>query len=90
MKSSANIKAVLLRKIASYVHKILKIFGVIESDCLEFLNSGSGMSQTIDSAIAPFVDTFVQFREDVSFVHLRFTNPNRFDLLQRRVRIRSI
>ena len=58
-------KNLLVKKVAIYVTKILRVLGVVEgSDKIGFGESASGGASKEDT-ISPYVDAFVDFREQV-------------------------
>lgn len=66
LTSEAKPKNLLIQKIAQYVTKILRVFGVVQgSDTIGFGESGSGEGTTKEETVAPFVDAFVDFREQI-------------------------
>jgi len=60
-------KNLLLKKVALYVTKILRVFGVVQgNDAIGFGESASGENGTSkEDTVAPFVDAFVDFREQI-------------------------
>mmetsp|Transcript_19565 Transcript_19565/g.40250 ORF Transcript_19565/g.40250 Transcript_19565/m.40250 type:complete len:779 (+) Transcript_19565:83-2419(+) len=59
-------KNLLVKKVAIYVTKILKVLGVIQgSDQVGFGDSGAGGGASKEDTISPYVDAFVDFREQV-------------------------
>ena len=62
-------KHVLVQKVALYVTKILRVFGAVEgNEQIGFGDSGSGEGGgggSKEDVVAPFVDAFVDFRENV-------------------------
>jgi len=67
LASEAKPKNLLVKKVAIYVSKILRIFGVVQgSDVIGFGESGSSEGgSSKEEIVAPFVDAFVDFREQV-------------------------
>ena len=58
-------KHLLVKKVALYVTKILKIFGLCDgSDEIGF-GDGAGTSSSKEDTVAPFVEAFVDFRDKV-------------------------
>ena len=57
--------ALLLRRVAGYVTKILGIFGVVGPDEIGFQGGGGAGGQSTEALISPFVGALVQFRDDV-------------------------
>ncbi len=59
-------KNLLVKKVAIYVTKILKVLGVIQGgDQVGFGDSGAGGGASKEDTISPYVDAFVDFREQV-------------------------
>lgn len=59
-------KNLLVKKVAIYLTKMLRILGVVEgSDKIGFGESSSDGGASKEDTIAPFVDAFVDFREQV-------------------------
>jgi cysteinyl-tRNA synthetase len=59
-------KNLLIQKIAQYITKILRVFGVVQgSDGIGFDDAGSGEGVSKEDTVAPFVDAFVDFREQI-------------------------
>mmetsp|Transcript_31478 Transcript_31478/g.76240 ORF Transcript_31478/g.76240 Transcript_31478/m.76240 type:complete len:1292 (+) Transcript_31478:79-3954(+) len=60
-------KIILVQKVAIYVTKILRVFGVVEgSDIIGFSDSGAGgEGASKEDIAAPFVDAFVEFRQQI-------------------------
>jgi cysteinyl-tRNA synthetase len=66
LTSEEKPKFLLVQKVAQYVTKILRIFGVVQgSDTIGFGDSGSGEGVSKEETVAPFVDAFIDFREQV-------------------------
>jgi cysteinyl-tRNA synthetase len=66
LTSEAKPKNLLIQKIAQYVTKILRVFGVVQgSDSIGFGDTGSGEGISKEETVAPFVDAFVDFREQI-------------------------
>lgn len=66
LTSEAKPKNLLVQKVAQYVTKILRVFGLVTgSDSIGFGESGSGEGASKEETVAPFVDAFVDFREQV-------------------------
>ena len=57
--------ALLMRRVAGYVTKILGIFGVVGPDELGFQGGSAAGGQSAEALISPFVGALVQFRDDV-------------------------
>mmetsp|Transcript_12038 Transcript_12038/g.18299 ORF Transcript_12038/g.18299 Transcript_12038/m.18299 type:complete len:780 (-) Transcript_12038:822-3161(-) len=73
-------KNLLIQKVAIYVTKMLRIFGVVEgSDKIGFGSDG-GEGGSKEEVIAPFVDAFVDFREKVRVAAKTKSSPG--DLLK--------
>ena len=59
-------KNLLVKKVAMYVTKILRVFGTVEGcDDIGFGDSSTGGGGSKEAVVGPFVDAFVQFREKV-------------------------
>ena len=66
LTAEAKPKNLLVKKVAIYVTKILKVLGVIEgSHTVGFGEGSSEGGASKEETIAPFVDAFVDFREQV-------------------------
>jgi cysteinyl-tRNA synthetase len=71
-------KNLVVQKVAIYVTKILRIFGVVQgNDVIGFAESG-GDGGTKEDIVAPFVDAFVDFREKVRGAAKSKSNPGEF------------
>jgi len=80
LTSEAKPKHILVKKVAIYVSKILRVFGVVQgSDVIGFGESGSGEGgATKEENISPFVDAFVDFREQVRVAAKSKSSPGDF------------
>lgn len=68
LAAEAKPKSILVQKVAIYVTKILRVFGVVEgSDMIGFSDSASGglIGASKEDIAAPFIDAFVDFREQI-------------------------
>jgi cysteinyl-tRNA synthetase len=66
LTSEEKPKNILVQKAAQYVTKILRIFGVVQgSDLIGFGDTTSGERLSTEETVAPFVDAFVEFREQL-------------------------
>jgi cysteinyl-tRNA synthetase len=65
LTAEAKPKNLLVQKVALYVTKILRIFGVVEGNNKIGFGSDGGEGGSKEEAIAPFVDAFIDFRETV-------------------------
>lgn len=71
-------KNLLIKKVAIYVTKMLRIFGVVEgSDQIGFGSDG-GEGGSKEEVIGPFVDAFVDFREKVRAAAKTKSSPGEF------------
>eukprot|EP00475_Leptophrys_vorax_P033433 TRINITY_DN5250_c0_g1_i2.p1 TRINITY_DN5250_c0_g1~~TRINITY_DN5250_c0_g1_i2.p1 ORF type:complete len:527 (-),score=139.93 TRINITY_DN5250_c0_g1_i2:1264-2844(-) len=61
----ANVKTPLLGRVAGYINRILKVFGVVDNDSFGILTSGSEAGGDRESIIAPFVDSISEFRQEI-------------------------
>lgn len=64
MSSHPALRTPLLRKCAMYVHKMLTIFGVVNSDSLKMTTSSSQCSDT-QNTLSPVLDCLVEFRKQI-------------------------
>ncbi|KAL3921472.1 MAG: hypothetical protein SGILL_002730 [Bacillariaceae sp.] len=79
LTSESKPKNLLVQKIAQYITKILRVFGVVQgSDIIGFSDSGSGESASKEETVAPFVDAFVDFREQVRNAAKAKSSPGDF------------
>lgn len=79
LTSESKPKNLLVQKIAQYVTKILRVFGVVQgSDTIGFGDSGSGEGVSKEDTVAPFVDAFVDFREQVRNAAKAKSSPGDF------------
>jgi len=81
--SSSKPKALLVKKIATYLTKILRILGAVEGcDTIGFGESGAdgggGGGASKEDTVSPFVDAFVDFRERVRATAKSRGNPGDF------------
>ncbi|CAJ1943034.1 unnamed protein product [Cylindrotheca closterium] len=58
-------KNILIKKVALFVTKILRVFGVVEGNDKIGFGSDGGEGGSKEEVAAPFVDAFVDFREKV-------------------------
>lgn len=66
MTAEEKPKNLLVKKVAIYVTKILKVLGVIQgSDVIGFGESAAGDGASKEDTVSPYVDAFVDFREQV-------------------------
>ncbi|CAH1787800.1 unnamed protein product [Owenia fusiformis] len=56
---------ILLKNIAIYITRILKVFGVIQGDEPIGFPQGGAKSQNIEETVMPYLQSFATFREDV-------------------------
>jgi cysteinyl-tRNA synthetase len=79
LSSVAKPKNLLVQKIAQYVTKILRVLGVVQgSDGIGFGDSGSGEGVSKEETVAPFVNAFVDFREQIRVAAKAKSNPGDF------------
>ncbi|KAL1524602.1 hypothetical protein AB1Y20_019491 [Prymnesium parvum] len=77
-KEGRSPDALLLKRAAMYVTKLLRIFGVATQDDFGFPLSAGGGSYEAD--VAPFVETIVRFRDEVR-THAKASTPPQSSLL---------
>jgi len=66
LTAEAKPKNLLIQKVALYVTKILRVFGVVQgNDVIGFSEASGEGAGSKEEVIAPFVDAFVDFREKV-------------------------
>jgi cysteinyl-tRNA synthetase len=59
-------KNLIVQKVAVYVTKILRVFGIVQgSDKIGYGDADGGEGGSKEEIVAPFVDAFVSFRESV-------------------------
>ena len=72
-------KNLLVQKVAIYVSKMLRIFGVVQgSDVIGFGESTAEGGGSKEEVVAPFVDAFVDFREKVRSAAKAKSEPSAF------------
>lgn len=72
-------KNLLVQKVAQYVTKILRVFGVVQgNDSIGFSESGSGEGGSKEETVGPFVDAFVDFREKIRGAAKAKSGPGEF------------
>lgn len=80
LTAEAKPKNLLVKKVAIYVTKILRIFGVVQgNDSIGFgeaASEGGGASK--EETVGPFVDAFVDFREKVRVAAKAKSDPSVF------------
>mmetsp|Transcript_2126 Transcript_2126/g.2978 ORF Transcript_2126/g.2978 Transcript_2126/m.2978 type:complete len:776 (+) Transcript_2126:83-2410(+) len=71
-------KNLLIKKVANYVTKMLRVFGLVEgSDEIGFGESGTAGGSK-EAVVGPFVDAFVEFREKVRVATKSNSGPGEF------------
>ncbi len=66
LAAEAKPKNLLVQKVAIYVTKILRIFGVVQGNDIIGFNEAAGEGGgSKEEVVAPFVDAFVDFREKI-------------------------
>jgi cysteinyl-tRNA synthetase len=65
LTAEAKPKNLIVQKVALYVTKILRVFGVVEGNDKIGFGSDGGEGGSKEEAIGPFVDAFIDFREKV-------------------------
>ena len=80
LTSEAKPKNLPIKKVAIYITKILRVFGVVQgSDIIGFEESGSGEGgSSKEEIVAPFVDAFVDFREQIRVAAKSKSSPGDF------------
>lgn len=72
-------KNLLVQKVAIYVTKILRIFGVVQgSDIIGFSEASGDGGGSKEEVVAPFVNAFVDFREKVRTAAKAKSDPSAF------------
>ena len=72
-------KNLLVKKVAVYVMKILRVFGVVQgNETIGFGDSGSGEGGSKEEVVGPFVDAFVDFREKIRAAAKAKSGPGEF------------
>jgi len=64
-KGTKDLRIFLIKKIAAYVTKILKVFGLIESDSIGFAQTDNNSQQSFETSVRPYVESFLNFRKEV-------------------------
>lgn len=69
MNANVLVKSPLLQKIAGYVNRMLKVFGVLDNDSMEMISRpfGKEQSESVDKMelLAPYLDCLTQFRDQI-------------------------
>lgn len=68
LTAGAACKALLLGKVAAYVFKMLRVFGVLDQEPLGFAvqgANGGGGAQSAEESLAPVLDAFTDFRAQI-------------------------
>lgn len=78
LAAEAKPKNLLIQKVALYVTKILRIFGVVQGNDTIGFGSDGGEAGSKEEVIGPFVDAFVDFREKVRGAAKTKSNPGEF------------
>jgi cysteinyl-tRNA synthetase len=80
LTAEASPKNLLVQKVALYVTKMLRIFGVVQgNDTIGFGESGSGgEGGSKEEVVGPFVDAFVDFREKIRVAAKSKVGPGEF------------
>lgn len=84
ISSRKDLRPLLIRKIAQYVTRILKVFGVIATDEIGVGSEQSGQSK--EQVVGPFVDAFALFRTKVRAAALEKKEPSEFLMLSDQLR----
>ena len=72
-------KNLLVQKVAIYVTKILRVFGVVQgNDKIGYGDADGGDGGSKEEIVAPFVDAFVSFRESVRAAAKAKSEPRAF------------
>lgn len=78
LTAEAKPKNLLVQKVALYVTKILRVFGVVQGNDKIGFGSDGGEGGSKEEAIGPFVDAFIDFREKVRGAAKAKSNPVEF------------
>eukprot|EP00531_Pseudo-nitzschia_arenysensis_P006709 CAMPEP_0116125550 /NCGR_PEP_ID=MMETSP0329-20121206/5867_1 /TAXON_ID=697910 /ORGANISM="Pseudo-nitzschia arenysensis, Strain B593" /LENGTH=775 /DNA_ID=CAMNT_0003619591 /DNA_START=119 /DNA_END=2446 /DNA_ORIENTATION=- len=79
LTAEAKPKNLLVKKVAIYVTKILNVLGVIQgSDKIGFGESASDGGASKEDTVSPYVDAFVDFREQVRAAAKSKSSPGDF------------
>lgn len=81
LAAEAKPKNLLVQKVAIYVTKMLRIFGVVQGNDIIGFSEGSGEgggAGSKEDVVAPFVDAFVDFREKIRAAAKAKSDPSAF------------
>lgn len=78
LTAEAKPKNILVQKVALYVTKILRVFGVVQGNDKIGFGGDGGEGGSKEEVIGPFVDAFVDFREKVRSAAKAKSNPGEF------------
>lgn len=78
LTAEAKPKNILVQKVALYVTKILRVFGVVQGNDIIGFGSDGGEGGSKEEVIGPFVDAFVDFREKVRSAAKAKSDPGQF------------
>eukprot|EP00980_Cylindrotheca_fusiformis_P023017 scaffold10054_cov140-Cylindrotheca_fusiformis.AAC.8 len=78
LATEAKPKNLLIQKVALYVTKILRVFGVVEGNEKIGFGTDGAEGASKEDVIGPFVDAFVDFREKVRGAAKAKSNPVEF------------
>eukprot|EP00537_Pseudo-nitzschia_pungens_P007313 CAMPEP_0172371032 /NCGR_PEP_ID=MMETSP1060-20121228/40829_1 /TAXON_ID=37318 /ORGANISM="Pseudo-nitzschia pungens, Strain cf. cingulata" /LENGTH=779 /DNA_ID=CAMNT_0013096525 /DNA_START=185 /DNA_END=2524 /DNA_ORIENTATION=- len=79
LTSEAKPKNLLVKKVAIYLTKILRVLGVVQgSDIIGFGESATEGGASKEDTVSPFVDAFVDFREQIRVTAKSKGNPGDF------------
>ena len=77
--SEAKPKNLMVKKVAIYITKILRVFGAVQgSDIIGFGESASEGGSSKEETVSPFVDAFVDFREQIRTAAKSKSSPGDF------------
>eukprot|EP01119_Soliformovum_irregulare_P015887 TRINITY_DN4540_c1_g1_i2.p1 TRINITY_DN4540_c1_g1~~TRINITY_DN4540_c1_g1_i2.p1 ORF type:complete len:760 (+),score=280.53 TRINITY_DN4540_c1_g1_i2:125-2404(+) len=79
----------LLRQIAAFITRILRIFGVIDDSALGF-ETGGGDRKTLEEEIKPIVDTFLEYRKEIRSAARSKAEPLEFLKLSDKIRDQTL